>query len=197
MQEKDMVSGRNSFLIQNMRFAAIVGMVMILIALTVSQSGMNEILIAANLFSGVGNDMFLIISNAILWWVAYKKKCKSLFYLTLKVDAAVWVVVHALKFTDFGQLSLRPDGILTDGFPSGHTTHAFTMAFMLSVFYPRLSWLWYGCAVAISWSRIETSMHTGVQVTAGVILGIGLAWYAMYNWLRKNDSFMLAERETP
>lgn len=197
MQEKDMVSGRNSFLLQNMRFAAIVGMVMIIIALTVSQSGMNEILIVGNLFSGVGNDLFLVVSNGILFWVAYKKNCRSLFYLVLKVDAAVWIIVHALKFVDLGSLSLRPGGILTDGFPSGHATHAFTMAFMLSVFYPRMSWLWYGGAVAISWSRIETSAHTGVQVTAGVILGISLAWFAVNNWLKQNDSLLLPERKAP
>ncbi|MBP2637503.1 MAG: superfamily protein [Firmicutes bacterium] len=193
MKENGMVSGRRNFWLQNMKFAVVIGMVMILIALLVPQSNMNEILIAANLFSGIGNDVFLIVSNGILFWVAYKKKCKSLFTMVLKVDAAVWVVVHALKEIDFGELSLRPTG-LPDGFPSGHTTHAFTMAFLLTVFYPRLAWLWYGCAVAISWSRIETSAHTGVQVTAGVILGIGLAWFSVDNWLKKRDSFILPER---
>ena len=196
MNDKDTDSGRNSFLFENMRFAAIVGIVMIIIALTVSQSGMNEILIAASLFSGAGNDAFLVVSNGILFWVAYKHKSKSLFYQVLKVDVAVWVIVHALKVIDFGELSLRPGG-LPDGFPSGHTTHAFTMAFMLSVFYPRMSWLWYGSAVAISWSRIETSAHTGLQVTAGVILGIGLAWFAVNNWLKQHDSFSLPERTKP
>ncbi|WP_169717640.1 hypothetical protein SPSIL_014520 [Sporomusa silvacetica DSM 10669] len=196
MKENDMVSSRNSLLFQNMRFAAIVGMVMILIALTVSQSGMNEILIVANLFSGIGNDAFLVVGNAILCWVAYKKKCKSLFYLVIKVDAAVWTIVHLLKYVDLGEWSLRPNGI-PSGFPSGHATHAFAMAFLLSVFYPRMSWLWYGCAVVISWSRIETSAHTGLQVTAGVIFGIGLAWFAVNNWLKQHDSFILPERTMP
>lgn len=195
MQEKDMVSGRNSYLVLNLRFAAFVGMVMILIALTVSQSGMNEVLIAANLFSGIGNDAFLLISNGILFWVAYKKRSKSLFYMVVKVDAVVWTLVHVLKLVDLGELALRPNGV-PSGFPSGHTTHAFAMAFMLSVFYPRLSWLWYGIAVAISWSRIETSAHTGLQVTAGVVLGISLAWVAVNNWL-KRDAFILPERTTP
>jgi membrane-associated phospholipid phosphatase len=193
LKENAMVSSRNSLLFQNMRFAAIVGLVMILIAFTVSQSGMNEILIVANLFSGIGNDVFLVLSNAILFWVAYKKKCKSLFYLVIKVDAAVWLIVHLLKYIDLGEWSLRPNGI-PSGFPSGHTTHAFAMAFLLSVFYPRLSWLWYGCAVVISWSRIETSSHTGLQVTAGVIFGIGLAWFAVNHWLKQHDSFILPER---
>lgn len=196
MDDKNMLSGRNSFLFQNMKFAALVGIVMIIIALTVSQSGMNAILIAANLFSGIGNDAFLVISNVILFWVAYKKKCKSLFYLVLKVDAAVWIIVHLLKIIDLGEWTLRPNGI-PGGFPSGHTTHAFTMAFLLAVFYPRLSWLWYGSAVAISWSRIETSAHTGLQVTAGVIIGISLAWFSVNNWLKQHDSFSLPERTRP
>lgn len=196
MDDKNMLSGRNSFLFQNMKFAALVGIVMIIIALTVSQSGMNAILIAANLFSGIGNDAFLVISNVILFWVAYKKQCKSLFYLVLKVDAAVWIIVHLLKIIDLGEWTLRPNGI-PGGFPSGHTTHAFTMAFLLAVFYPRLSWLWYGSAVAISWSRIETSAHTGLQVTAGVIIGISLAWFSVNNWLKQHDSFSLPERTRP
>lgn len=193
MKENGMVFDRRSFWLQNMKFAAVIGMVMILIALLVPQSNMNEILIAANLFSGIGNDVFLVVSNGILFWVAYKKKCKSLFALVLKVDVAVWVIVHALKEFDLGELSMRPTGT-PDGFPSGHTTHAFTMAFMLSVFYPRLAWLWYGCAVVISWSRIETSAHTGLQVTAGVIIGIALAWFSVDNWLKREDSFILPER---
>jgi len=196
MKENDMVFGRNSILFQNMKFAVFVGMVMILIALTVSQSGMNEILITASLFSGIGNDAFLVISNVILFWVAYKKRCKSLFYMVLKVDAAVWTIVHLLKIIEFGDWALRPNGI-PGGFPSGHTTHAFAMAFMLAVFYPRMSWLWYGSAVVISWSRIETSAHTGLQVTAGVVFGIGLAWFAVNNWLKQHDSFVLAERKMP
>lgn len=191
-----MNSGRNSFLYQNMKFAVIVGLVMIGIALTVSQSGMNEILMAADLFSGVGNDIFLVVSNAILFWVAYKHKSKSLFYLILQVDAAVWVIVQSLKIFEFGEWALRPGGF-PGGFPSGHTTHAFAMAFLLAVFYPRLSWFWYGMAVVISWSRIETSAHTGLQVSVGVILGIGLAWVAIKHWLQKHDSFMLSERKKP
>lgn len=198
MKENDMVSGRNSLLRQNTKFAAIVGAVMIFIALTVSQSGMNEILITAKMFSGVGNDAFLLATNGVLFYLAYKKGRKSIFYLTLKVDAAVLVVVHTLKNIPFGDWALRPSGS-PGGFPSGHTTHAFSMAFLMSVFYPRLAWLWYGCAAAISWSRIETSAHTGFQVTSGVIFGIGLTWYLVNNWLKHPDAAMLdaADSEEP
>ncbi|SDF12101.1 phosphatase PAP2 family protein [Sporomusa acidovorans] len=196
MKENDRVCGRSSLLVQNMRVAVFVGLAMIFIALTVSQSGMNEIWLVANLFSGVGNDVFLVIGNGILFWSAYKERCKSLFYAVIKIDAAVWTLVHALKYVDLGEWSLRPNGI-PSGFPSGHATHAFAMAFLLTVFYPRLAWLWYGSAVAISWSRIEISAHTGVQVTAGVILGIGVAWLGIKSWVKRHDLFMMLERTTP
>ncbi len=190
MKEKDMISGRHSFLLQNTKFAAIVGMAMIIIALTVSQTGMNEILRTAKMFSGVGNNAFLLATNGVLFFLAYKKGRKSIFYLTLKVDAAVLVVVHTLKNIPFGEWAHRPSGS-PNGFPSGHTTHAFAMAFLMSVFYPRLAWLWYGMAAAISWSRIETNAHTGFQVTSGVIFGIGIAWFLVDRWLTHPDSAML------
>lgn len=190
MNEKDMFSGRRSLLLQNTKFAATVGMAMIIVALTASQTGMAEILKVAKVFSGAYNDTFLLATNGILFFLAYKKKSKSIFYLTLKVDTAVLLVVHSLKNMHLGGWALRPSGS-PNGFPSGHTTHAFAMAFLMSVFYPRLAWLWYGSAAAISWSRIETNSHTGFQVTSGVIFGIGLAWFLVNRWLTHPEAAIL------
>lgn len=196
MNDKDIFSGRRRLLLQNTKFAAIVGMVMIIIALTVSQTGMAEVLRTAKLFSGIGNDTFLLATNGILFFLAYKTRRKSIFYLTLKVDAAVLLVVHTLKnLPPLGDWVYRPSGS-PNGFPSGHTTHAFAMAFLMSVFYPRLAWLWYSLAAAIAWSRIETNSHTGFQVTSGVIFGIGLAWFLVNRWLTHPDAAVIESKES-
>ena len=175
-----MHSGHNSRLVQNLKFAAIVGMMMIWIANTISPSGTNGILMAAKMVSGVGNVLFLIAANGIMFFLAYEKGEEHIFFLTLKVNAVVVALVHTLKHINMGHWVLRPSGHL-GGFPSGHTTHAFAMAFLLSMYYPRLAWFWYGCASVIAWSRIETNAHTGLQVTAGVVFGIGIAWFLLNN----------------
>lgn len=87
------------------------------------------------------------------------------------MDAGVWLVVQSIKLIPFGEWALRPNGVM-GGFPSGHTTHAFAMAFALTTLFPRQGWLWYTYAAIIAWSRVEAARHTPLQVTAGVFLGV-------------------------
>jgi membrane-associated phospholipid phosphatase len=95
----------------------------------------------------------------------------------------VWISVHLIKLVPFGQWALRP-GNLPGGFPSGHATHAFVMAFALTSCFPRLWWLWNLIAAAISWSRVEVGDHTGFQVTVGVCFGILIAWTFTSRWIK-------------
>ncbi len=69
----------------------------------------------------------------------------------------------------------RPDGDPT-GFPSGHTSFVFAIAWLLTQTYPRWGLLWYAIAVAVGWSRIEGHAHFLYQVLCGAALGtlIGL-----------------------
>jgi membrane-associated phospholipid phosphatase len=87
------------------------------------------------------------------------------------MDAAVWAVVQSIKLIPLGEWALRPNGDI-GGFPSGHTTHAFAMAFALTTYFPRFGWFWYLCAGIIAWSRVESAWHTPLQVTGGVFFGI-------------------------
>ena len=69
----------------------------------------------------------------------------------------------------------RPDGDPT-GFPSGHTTFAFALAWLLTQVFPRWAPLWYGTAVWIGWARMEGLAHYPYQVLCGALLGTLIGW---------------------
>lgn len=178
---------------KTLSIALLVGVVTILIVLNVDRSNNHTIASIGEFLSGIGNDLFLIISNALIIGWAWRKRLKSVIKLTLGVDVAVLLLAQGIKKLNLGSWNIRPHGG-TDGFPSGHTTHAFAMAFLLTIFFPRFSWLWYTCAAAISWSRIETNAHNGFQITAGVLLGTSIAWVLVTRWLKHYDATIIKSR---
>ena len=59
-------------------------------------------------------------------------------------------------------------------FPSGHTMTAFSIALVLSYFYPALEGTFFFLAISIGFSRIVLGMHFLSDVLAGVVLGVAL-----------------------
>ena len=59
-------------------------------------------------------------------------------------------------------------------FPSGHTMTAFSIALVVSYFYPSLEALLFFLALSIGLSRIVLGMHYLSDVLAGVVLGVAL-----------------------
>src|SRR4030081_1590689 len=59
-------------------------------------------------------------------------------------------------------------------FPSGHTMTAFSIALVLSYFYPALEGALFFLAISIAFSRIVLGMHFLSDVLAGVVLGVAL-----------------------
>ncbi|MDF2636491.1 MAG: superfamily protein [Pelosinus sp.] len=175
---------------KTLAMALFIGVMTILLVLNVQKSNDSALLSVGTFLGGIGNDLFLIISNLIIIVWAWRKRLKSVIKLTLFLDFLVWISVQGIKLLKIEPWYLRPNGG-TGGFPSGHATHAFGMAFLLSLFFPRFSWLWYVCAVIISWSRVETAWHNGFQVAAGVILGVGLAWVLIAKWLTHPDAAII------
>ncbi|VBB05932.1 phosphatidic acid phosphatase type 2/haloperoxidase [Lucifera butyrica] len=144
----------------------------------------------ADFLGGPGNNLFLILTNFLIIGWAWRKRLRSIISLTLKLDFFVWVVVQGTKLIHFGPWTRRPNGG-AGGFPSGHATHAFGMAFLLTLFFPRFSWVWYGLAAAISWSRVETDWHSGFQVTAGILFGVVIVCVLVGQWLKHPESYIV------
>jgi undecaprenyl-diphosphatase len=59
-------------------------------------------------------------------------------------------------------------------FPSGHTMTAFSIALVVSYFYPSLEGMLFFVAFSIAVSRIVLGMHFLSDVLAGIVLGIAL-----------------------
>src|SRR6266852_7801420 len=59
-------------------------------------------------------------------------------------------------------------------FPSGHTMTAFSIALVVSFFYPGLEGPLYFLALSIAMSRIVLGMHFLSDVLAGVVMGVAL-----------------------
>jgi hypothetical protein len=69
----------------------------------------------------------------------------------------------------------RPnDPTATDGFPSGHASGAWALAEAASVEDPSVRPYAYAFAAAVTWSRVETERHTGLQALAGAALGYAI-----------------------
>ena len=59
-------------------------------------------------------------------------------------------------------------------FPSGHTMTAFSIALVVSYFYPSLEATLFFAAISIAISRIVLGMHFLSDVLAGMVLGVAL-----------------------
>lgn len=64
-------------------------------------------------------------------------------------------------------------------FPSGHTMTAFSVALVVSYFYPSLEGVLFFMALSIAVSRIVLGMHFLSDVLAGVVLGVALGCSAI------------------
>lgn len=64
-------------------------------------------------------------------------------------------------------------------FPSGHTMTAFSIALVVSYFYPALEGTLFFVAFSIAVSRIVLGMHFLSDVLAGIVLGIALGCAAI------------------
>ena len=73
-------------------------------------------------------------------------------------------------------------------FPSGHTMTAFSIALVVSYFYPSLEGALFFLALSIALSRIVLGMHFLSDVLAGMVIGVALGCasitaFASFGWV--------------
>ncbi|WP_411680881.1 phosphatase PAP2 family protein [Clostridium thailandense] len=83
-------------------------------------------------------------------------------------------------FLIVNNLNIKKIGIDEYSFPSGHTTAAFTVSAMISLFYPPATFLLMLLACLIGVSRIYLGVHYPSDVFAGVILGTISSFMVFY-----------------
>lgn len=183
-----LITSRENKIYLPTRTAILVGLATIILVFTIGISENQFIEQCAHWLGGEINDFFLISTNLLIILWAWKKRLFSAIVLTLKLDLMACFIVQCIKLIHvLPALTQRPNGEL-DGFPSGHATQSFALAFLLTLFFPRFAWLWYLCAISISWARLETLSHSGIQIASGVILGTFLGWLLVNRWLKKTEA---------
>ncbi len=134
-------------------------------------------------FSHLGYNGFIVLAAGLLLWQAFRAGPRLVAWWLLADSLLTPLCVEGLKAITRLPRPRDLDGhIGYNGFPSGHTTYSFALAWLLTQIHPRLAPLWYVWAVAIGWSRVEGGAHFRYQVLAGAVLGTGVAWAITHGW---------------
>jgi membrane-associated phospholipid phosphatase len=122
----------------------------------------------------VNNALISITLIAVIVHALRRRKTEGFgkAWWALDVIASTGVFVDGVKWL----INLpRPNGGAL-GFPSGHTSFAFSLSFIILGLYPRLAPFWFAMAGAIGWSRVEVRAHYPYQVVVGGITGCAIGW---------------------
>lgn len=121
--------------------------------------------------------ILLIVPSLVAWWVHQRPDMWA--WRALDAILLDFLMVDGLGKDLIKSLG-RPGHPEQPGFPSGHATMAYLMAWLVWQRFPKLGPLWFLMATLISWSRIESHAHFPYQVFAGMIYGCGLAALIMF-----------------
>ncbi len=88
------------------------------------------------------------------------------------ISEIIKITVNRLRpFLQMENLNIKKIGIDKYSFPSGHTTAAFSIGIMGSLFFPAASVIFIVIAFAVGISRMYLGVHYPTDVFAGSILG--------------------------
>ena len=136
------------------------------------------------LFNFASHGLTLIVSALILYLLGIHLKRRSLFEtgkLLIISFISAGLTAQVLKHL-LGRARPRVTGDLLfigptlkggyDSFPSGHTTVAFSFAYVLANLFPRYGVLFYAAAVLTGFERVVHSSHFFSDVCAGAVIGL-------------------------
>ena len=129
----------------------------------------------AHFFSDGFNEGFQILAHLLIFFTAWRWRSWQPVLLDVGVTLTLNSGLQLAKNFLIAEIAIRPSGGY-GGFPSGHSAATFSLAFLLSLYYPRLWWAWYTAAALVTWSRVQTNAHTELQIAAGMALGSLIAY---------------------
>lgn len=108
-------------------------------------------------------------------------KCTiSLILSTVVAQILKKGVSRIRPFLIISNLNIKKIGIDKYSFPSGHTTAAFTLSVIVSLFYPPVTVLFIPLACLVGISRIYLGVHYPSDVFAGATLGTLSSFLVFY-----------------
>lgn len=135
--------------------------------------------------------LYLVGCGALFFYFFYvarkRNQAERMFYLFSAI-AVSGLVTDVIKWLmgRWRPKVFTPDGLYgfeffgfgyeQTSFPSGHATTICSLAFALSILYPRLRWLWIIIAFLVSISRVVIGAHYPSDVLMGAYVGIIVAF---------------------
>ncbi|MBV9865701.1 MAG: phosphatase PAP2 family protein [Abitibacteriaceae bacterium] len=120
------------------------------------------------------NFLYVALSLALMVVLAILHRAQQVYWWPLDVIACELLVVDG--FCKKVIKLQRPGTKSHPGFPSGHTSFAFALAYLVYQQWPPLAPLWFTLAALIGWARFKLRAHYGYQVIGGAIIGIAVGW---------------------
>lgn len=151
-------------------------------------------------FTILGNDgrLWIVIGLVLLVTKKYRKQ-GLLLLLSIGIGAILGegIIKHLVcrnrPFTHYPGIKLlisKPKGY---SFPSGHTTAAFTSAYVLSKSFRKYTAVFFSIAIAIAFSRLYLYVHYPTDVIGGIVLGIISAKIGIYVFNKINIKKLRSE----
>ena len=131
-------------------------------------------------FSITGNYGLFWLGFSAAFWLAGAERTPAIFvlmplflYPTLLVNFIIKVVLGRRR-PRRPEAELRPlVGVPSSmSFPSSHAAMSFAAAIFMTYFHPGLWPLFFGLALAMSWSRVYVGVHYPSDVLAGTAVGL-------------------------
>ncbi len=158
--------------------------------LTINSWFISELALLFTLVTHIGDG--LLWALIIIGFIFIRYKWASLLAISFLLSTIIAQVLKQYVFQNqFRPLAFfRERGLeilysenvtmhLNNSFPSGHTTTAFAMFFMLGHFFKRQR-LFFAIALLVGFSRIYLGQHFPVDVLAGSFIGIASSMLTIY-----------------
>jgi membrane-associated phospholipid phosphatase len=153
------------------------GIILALVCLAPDTEGHRQ---TAKLLSGPIYRADIALGGALLLFTA-RQHFKQRLWQLLDLSICCSLLILSLHLLIHLPRPLRHGHGFSPGFPSGHTTLVFGLAWLILESYPQVSALWFGVAIAIGWSRIALHSHFPYQVFCGGAFGVALGWWVSHS----------------